>query len=180
MEKNTNKDIVRLMQNVYFGDIKAVERAIALGLNINTVDEEYGNTPLLLAVVTENEEMVDFLLAHGASPDLANPRTGETPLMCAVERDHEQITRLLLYEGCDLYARHKKGVTAFALAKPERLAQLMRAVRRRKAQADVKDVLNTFYCLGVLVADMWRKCFVVRHKQKAQNSGCVNTRGGTV
>ncbi len=145
-------DMEELLRDACLGNIYTVKQAIAIGLNINEPEEKFGITPLLSAIANENEEMVQFLLQNGASPDLANPLTGETPLLCAIERNNEQITRLLLREGCDLYTRNHQGQTAFDIASPERLAQLKRAVlRRQKVQKDAKpsrQILGFLYCLG--------------------------------
>ncbi len=158
--KCTNKDVEQLMRNAYFGEIDKIKKKIALGLNVNIVDGVFGNTPLLLAVAAENEEAVDVLLQNGASPDLANSRTGETPLMRAVERDNEVITRLLLRADCDLTATNNKGETAFDLAKPDRLAQLQRAVHRR--QKERFGVLRAFACLAELADKCLDICWLVQ------------------
>ncbi|KAJ8123119.1 hypothetical protein ONZ43_g855 [Nemania bipapillata] len=67
-----------------------------------TFRDEYGNTPLHVAVETQSDEIVELLLQR-SNPDLLNERNhaGDTPLHTAVSMLDQLIVRLLLDSGAD-------------------------------------------------------------------------------
>jgi len=65
------------------------------GVNPNTVDTVYGETPLSLAAKNGNEGIVKILLERSdVDPGTVN-EYGQTPLSWALENGHEQIAKLL-------------------------------------------------------------------------------------
>ena len=65
------------------------------GVNPNTADGEYGQTPLLWAAQRGYEGIVKLLLERAdLNPDIPGP-SGETALDSAVSREHSGIVRLL-------------------------------------------------------------------------------------
>jgi ankyrin repeat protein len=84
------------------GILKRDEKAI------NSLDE-MGNTPLNCAVVQEREDVADFLLAHGADPNIPN-RNGLTPLEQASSRGKEAglaLAKLLIAHGAQINPTNK-------------------------------------------------------------------------
>jgi ankyrin len=84
-----------------FGEVADVEAILKRDARaINSLDE-MGDTPLNCAVVRENQEIAEFLLAHGADPNIPN-RNGLTPLEQASSRGKETalaLAKLLLAHG---------------------------------------------------------------------------------
>lgn len=89
-----------------------------------------GKTALLESVIGKRFQAVDWLLAHGANPNLGDEE-GWTPLHHAVKRGHstERIARLLAY-GASPDVRALDGSTPLALARSlgkRRLVELFSA-----------------------------------------------------
>ncbi|OEY86820.1 hypothetical protein BIY23_02200 [Wolbachia pipientis] len=120
---------------------RVAELLLENGAELNQQDYR-GNTPLHVAVLEENELMVNFFLDKGADPNQKNgnesihnehtvkfllekglsinPKKRDdafTPLFIAAGIGHQNITRLLLDSGADPEIRNKDGKTALDLAK---------------------------------------------------------------
>lgn len=72
--------------------------------------DEYGNTPLHLAVAYGRIEGVVELLGQGALIEAKN-RQGFTPLLVAVEKDNLEAAKILLDHGADINAADEVGFT---------------------------------------------------------------------
>jgi ankyrin repeat protein len=87
-----------------FGTVADVEEILKRDEQaINSLDE-MGDTPLNRAVVQEHEDIADFLLAHGADPNIPN-RNGQTPLEQASSRGKATglaLAKLLLAHGAQV------------------------------------------------------------------------------
>ena len=92
-----------------FGELSDVEGILKRDEKaINSLDE-MGDTPLNCAVVQEQTEIADFLLAHGADPNIPN-RNGQTPLEQASSRGKEAglaLAKLLLAHGAQTNPTNK-------------------------------------------------------------------------
>ena len=76
----------------------AIESASVLldnGAEIDSVDLEFGSTPLAEAVREGQAEMVKFLLERGADPDAPKESTWGTARAAAKRMGDEEIARLL-------------------------------------------------------------------------------------
>ncbi|MCY3974102.1 MAG: ankyrin repeat domain-containing protein [Simkaniaceae bacterium] len=85
-----------MIREIRMGNRARVERALASGgtKGINYGDN-YGNTPLIIAIGKGDTEMTALLLRHGASLTRSNDKC-VTPLMEACSGGHIEIVRLLL------------------------------------------------------------------------------------
>ncbi|KAK3154135.1 hypothetical protein QOZ80_2BG0186590 [Eleusine coracana subsp. coracana] len=72
-----------------------------LRVDINTVDEESGDTPLAYAVRGGGVNTVWYLLDHGANPDISDNK-GSTPLHLAAARGNCKIVKALLLKGANV------------------------------------------------------------------------------
>jgi ankyrin repeat protein len=70
-----------LFRAAVHGDQAAVEGSLRAGMSPDIQDDD-GDTPLVLAAATGRSGIVDLLLRSGANPDLGG-RDGMTPLMMA-------------------------------------------------------------------------------------------------
>jgi len=63
---------------------KTIELLIEAGANVN-VQDDFGGTPLYLAIVRENLELVKILVENGADVNLKDSK-GRSPLFYAAKR----------------------------------------------------------------------------------------------
>src|SRR5207247_9702061 len=75
----------------------------------------YGVTPLSLACVNGNTELVESLLAAGADPN-TTLRGGETVLMTAARTGKVGPVKALLSRGAIVDAKERRGQTALMVA----------------------------------------------------------------
>ena len=90
----------------------------AKGIEVDTASE-YGETALMLAAFKGNMELVQRLLAEGAS---VNRIGGWTPLHYAAAEGHNEIVKLLLEKGARVNVQTYSGITPLYMAarKPSR------------------------------------------------------------
>ena len=100
------------------GDLAAVKQHIAAGTDINQRLERpghpsHGGSPLHLAAVANQLEILDLLIANGATVDLrASNETGASPLMWAAAGGHLQAATRLIAAGADVNYVDNNGATA--------------------------------------------------------------------
>lgn len=80
------------------GNLYKAGLLIQYGANIDPVDEEYQSTPLGMAVRWGQQEMVEYLLKHGADPNKAGAPWA-TPLAWAKKKGFTDIEEILLKTG---------------------------------------------------------------------------------
>ena len=123
------------------GDRDAVEKLLALGLSIHSVDHQ-GAEALLRAAGCGHADLVNYLLDCGANPEHATP-SGATPLSAAVSARRDTVVELLLARGVSPDQRVPGGGTplmiASALGYPEIVARLLAA----KASVNLEDERGT-------------------------------------
>jgi ankyrin repeat protein len=91
-------------------DMSFLSFLLARGARPDLQDNQ-GNTPLILAASIGWAEGAEALLARRANPNLPNNR-GETPLILAVQRRDLALVRLLLSRGAD--PRRSDSVTGYS------------------------------------------------------------------
>jgi ankyrin repeat protein len=98
-------------------DVGKVRRLIRLRTGINTL--EYGESPLMLAVVRPgNEYLTQLLLTAGAHVDMQN-EVGETAFMLAMHfADNQGNIDILLHAGANTSLKTKYGYYASDYALP--------------------------------------------------------------
>jgi hypothetical protein len=94
---------------------------LALGQQVSGTREH----PEVSYHLTQNQEMVKALVAHGARVNEASPFGGWTPLMLAARSDQRDVMQFLLDHHADPNLKNREGHTAMDLAphvhgKPDR------------------------------------------------------------
>jgi ankyrin repeat protein len=98
------------------GDVDVMDLLVSRNLvNINARSSLSGATPLHLAIGQGNENMVSFLLDHGAKVN-AKSMIGNTPLHSAVSKYLPSIVELLMKHGASMSALNKEKKTAIDIA----------------------------------------------------------------
>jgi len=92
------------------GRIDAIRQHIKAGSDLNEKDE-YGSSPLIVAVTFGKTEVARALIEAGADMKIAN-NDGATPLHIAAFLCRTEIVEALLDNGADKNLRNKAGSTA--------------------------------------------------------------------
>jgi ankyrin repeat protein len=77
------------------GDFRNVKRLVRKGTNVNTVNNEYGSTPLHYASWKGHKTIVKWLIHNGADVNAVDTRNGCTPLHYA-SKFNESTAKLLI------------------------------------------------------------------------------------
>jgi ankyrin repeat protein len=102
---------------VFFGHTDVARRLIQAGADVNAPSRNsFRVAPLHSAVASGKVELVELLLAHGASPDSAEFLEA-TPLHSAAASGNEAMVERLLSAGADPRRKTKDGKTAADLAR---------------------------------------------------------------
>merc|ERR1740121_2927090 len=103
-----------LLRAAYFGELATVIHLLRNGADIEEVDPQDGARPLFSAVMTESENVVEYLLKHRADPNAVGPK-GMAPLHVACRDNSAPLVRHLLASRASPDALDGEGNTALAL-----------------------------------------------------------------
>lgn len=93
-------DRIELSSLAQAGDIGGVRALLDAGADPNTWNAD-GNSPLHIAALANNVELIEVLLDAGADIDRPRWSSGDSPLLEAVQYHREAATLLLLERGAD-------------------------------------------------------------------------------
>lgn len=138
---------VELHQAANTGDVKAVRRLVANGVNVNIKDSN-GWTPLIVATDFGHVEVVKILIAAGADVNarkhglwIINPAGhGETALIWAAIRGQVEIAQILLESGASPDIR-AQGKTALDWA-AEGATHAWLSPEERAKRAQIAEILK--------------------------------------
>jgi FOG: Ankyrin repeat len=112
---NPNPEIVHLENAMAEGDLFAVRRLVAKGIDPDTVLTGTSFTALTRAIILGKYELVQTLLDVGANPNLPDSR-GEVPLNWACDDGDKEMCEILLASGADPFRVNSEGKNAFWIA----------------------------------------------------------------
>lgn len=140
----TISDMTPLHEAAYNGEIDSALKLLRSGSDINAKTQDSKWTPLHLAVVEHKKEMVEFLLTHGANPDMKD-ESGETPLHLAADNDDIECVKMLIQHHANVNARDTYQCAPLLLShKLEVIDCLISAGADINARAD--DGNTALYC----------------------------------
>jgi ankyrin repeat protein len=132
------QDPETLIKSIERGDSATVKQLLSAGANPN----EKGSssfTPLMMAVLKQNKEIIGMLLRAGADTN-AGDKVGTTALMMAVHSRDTEIVRLLLDKGADVAVKEPYyGRTALHVAAQVADADMMRMLLATSGNPDIRD-----------------------------------------
>uniref|UniRef100_A0A3Q3LM98 Ankyrin repeat and EF-hand domain containing 1a n=1 Tax=Mastacembelus armatus TaxID=205130 RepID=A0A3Q3LM98_9TELE len=133
--------IYRLLQYIHEGDKVQIEKMVNLGVEnlINLTEPQDGTGVLHVAVSANNQDLVNFLLSQGASPNIQDKK-GRTPVMLAAELGNDAIVTLLAQNNANMRLQDAegKGVLFYCLYPTKRHTRCLQLAL--KCQADANNV----------------------------------------
>ena len=111
--------------------IGVAECLLARGADINQLSdyswlsEKRNCTPLIFAIQLTDEQMVQFLIAHGADVLRCN-QDGMSPLAVAASQKWGDLVETLVKKGADINAADKKGMTPLMQSVESRNAEMVK------------------------------------------------------
>ncbi|KEG14357.1 putative ankyrin repeat family protein [Trypanosoma grayi] len=111
--------------------------------------DAHGGTALFTALYMKQVEAAEFLLEHGADPQLLVEGDHSTPLHIAVEHANTECVKLLLSFGANPHAANKSGDTPVSLAeKSKNEAMLKELLKPVLSEAKRKEEAARFKAQG--------------------------------
>ncbi|KAA0708464.1 Ankyrin repeat and EF-hand domain-containing protein 1 [Triplophysa tibetana] len=151
--------IYRLLQCVREGDKPYIEKLISMGVDdlINVTEPREGNGVLHLASVANNHDMLEFLIAKGASPNVQD-RRGRTPLMLAAELGYDGIVSLLAKKNANmtLVDNEGKGLLFFCIHPTKRHMRCLQVALM--GNADVNNASTNGMPVFLLACEQAQDC----------------------
>ena len=100
---------------IFLDDLEKVKECLKEGANPSDQDE-YENTPLLLASWNERLDIIKFLVSKGANINHQN-KCGASALTMASQRGYLDVVMYLISKGADINLRNGRGLSALDCAK---------------------------------------------------------------
>jgi hypothetical protein len=110
-EKKTKPPAMDIHTAALMGDTKAIRQHIDAGTGLDQKDQ-YGSTPLVVAITFDRAEVARILVKAGADVNGRN-NDGSTPLHTAAFLCRLEIVQLLLEHGADKTIRNNFGSTPY-------------------------------------------------------------------
>lgn len=128
----------RLLNAALHGDNEEVIRVIDQGANVNHQGND-GCTPLILAITSDHETIVEILLQHKANIHIRT-HSGHSALLWAAYVGRVEILKKLLRVGGNIFDKDRNGWTALAIAAMAEDAECTVALLNQGANSDVYGV----------------------------------------
>ena len=104
-------------------------------INLNT----FNGTALHLAAVLNKPRSIEFLINHGANPEIHSGMDYATPLTCGVLQNSFDAVRALIKKGANINSRHSQGATSLILATSIKNFQMVQFLVENNANLDLQD-----------------------------------------
>ena len=117
------------------GDTQGGLEATNSGITVDTKDDKYSRTELMLAAANGHTKIIDTLLRAGANVN-AKDNNGGTALMNAARCGRTETVNALLKAGADIHAKDNFGDTALMVAKN---AEIVNALLNAGAYINATD-----------------------------------------
>ena len=134
-----------LFEAVAERDFKKAKIALKAGANVNTTQNDYGNTPLMLASASGCTEMVKLLIEAEAYMYIkyiyinTKNKNGDTALIGAARSGYTEIAKILIEAGANIDAKNNYGITPLMRATYEGYIEVVKLLIEVGADIDAKD-----------------------------------------
>jgi len=115
LSKYIDDHFTLLTLSILVGDIDSIEKLVNLGADINQKELKRGDSPLALATMSNDIEIVKLLLKHDVDTNLVG-NDGFSPLIIASYQGNIEIVKLLLEYNANIDYETHEGFTAFEIA----------------------------------------------------------------
>ncbi len=105
-----------IFEAAYTGDLNAVKKHLAAGVDVNARHPTFGSTLLSMAALMGHPKIVALLLEKGADVN-SRDQDGGTPLHAAAFLGRVDTVKILIKHGADTTAQNKEGDTPMDAAK---------------------------------------------------------------
>lgn len=99
-----------------FGRLQLVRQLVEMGADLHLEGGSEQGNPLYMAANGGHLEVLNYLLDHGARPDVNRPESN--PLFAAIDQGHYEVAKRLIAAGIDVSVEYKgtSGVAKNALS----------------------------------------------------------------
>lgn len=125
----------KLIEYIY--DLEMFNNVMKTKPNVN-IQDDYGSTPLMIALQDSKLDIVNILLEAGADVNIKDTHNS-TALMIAVECSTSEIINRLLDFGADVNVVDKDGSTPLTLAAEHSTPEIINRILEAGADVNVKD-----------------------------------------
>ena len=117
IKNNPKSAYNELFKTIEVGKADIVKALLNGGIDVNSPNEIYGNTPLISAAIFGHTNIIQMLIKAGADVNARN-NNGLTALLKSinVHQDNPEVVRLLLDANSDINAQSNHGYTALMFA----------------------------------------------------------------
>lgn len=129
------------IQKKYISDVLVL---LAYGADVSLQNEQ-GQTALMLAAEGVDREYLVRLLLKYHSPIDTQDKKGETALMKAILTHNKRIMKVLLENGAQIDLQDKKGRTALSLAKEQGEEEMITVLSEYQKKQSEKQASQTLY-----------------------------------
>lgn len=120
------------------GDWQSVDYLLKSGVSPNVRDSDEGQTPLVLATIGRQLDIVESLLKFNARIDVPD-NFGRTALSWAAVKGEYEIAQILLDAKANPNHQNKEGLTPLMLAVKNSHVELVRLLLERKPELVIRD-----------------------------------------
>jgi hypothetical protein len=119
-------------------DLTEVKHLLAVGVDVNLVDESAHTTALDEAVASGKLELVQMLLSAGADANVRNS-SGQTALMRLDESSSAEIVSVLVYAGAKVNLKDEDGDSALLVAAALEKTEILKALLDAGAKVNTQN-----------------------------------------
>ncbi len=124
-------------QDLEEDNLPKIRKLIEGGAQVGSKDKN-GNTPLITAILNNDPELIELLLAKGADVN-ARGSSDITPLIVACYDGDTQTARILLEKGADLTSATDDGTTCLLMAVDSGSEETAKLLVQKGAPVDAAD-----------------------------------------
>merc|ERR1712137_994458 len=125
-------------------NVKRLNELLELGVDVNQIDTDTGNTALHMACTKGQKHAIFFLVDQGADIEAQNKK-GSTPLHMLVTHRFNTLVTWMVKQGADITVEDARGFTPYDMALPWLQKEMKEAVYgRQRSQKTQQQINRTF------------------------------------